>query len=137
MYVYFSVKLLIYFFYSLTFLPYSEEDSDSGSSTVTSSSSSASDDQHNDNRHRQHKQQQQPYLMVAHRSKRERPQIQYNFDEYDEMIKSAVQSDEALTVYERMCSCVVRLPRLTVHPFPVCVLVLYKCLICSLPSHSR
>ena len=70
---------------------YANDDSDSGSSTVTSSSSDTSRDEAP----------QQPYLMVAQRSKRQRAQIQYNFDEFDEMIKKAVLSDDARTEYKR------------------------------------
>ena len=70
---------------------YADDDSDSGSSTVTSSSSDTSRDEAP----------QQPYLMVAQRSKRQRAQIQYNFDEFDEMIKKAVLSDDARTEYKR------------------------------------
>ena len=41
------------------------------------------------------------YLMVTNRSRRERKEIKYNFDEFDDLIKSAIKSEDAVTEYKR------------------------------------
>ena len=43
------------------------------------------------------------YSMVANRSRRQRKEIKYNFEEYDDLIKSAIKAEDAVTEYHREC----------------------------------